>query len=39
MGYFAPFEIFEKMLQLMTFSVHVYFKEVLNINNDYFHIK
>ena len=37
MGYLAPCEMFDNMLQLMRFSV--YFEGSLNINNGYFHIK
>ena len=37
MGYLAPCEMFDIMLQLMRFSV--YFEGSLNINNGYFHIK
>ena len=33
----APGEMFDNMLQLMRFSV--YFKGILNTDNDYFHIK
>ena len=36
-GYLAPDEIFENMLQLMRFSVN--FERILNTNNDYFHIE
>ena len=37
MGYLAPCEMFDNMLQLMRFSV--YFEGILNKNNGYFHIK
>ena len=37
MGYLAPSEMFDNMLQLMRFSV--YFEGVLNTNNGYFNIK
>ena len=37
MGYLAPGEMFDNMLQLMRFSV--YLEGILNINNGYFYIK
>ena len=37
MGYLAPGEMFDNMLQLMRFNV--YFEGILNTNNSYFHIK
>ena len=37
MGYLAPGEMFDNMLQLIRFSV--YFEGILNTNNGYFHIK
>ena len=37
MGYSAPGEMFDNMLQLMSFIV--YFEGVLNTNNGYLHIK
>ena len=37
MGYLAPGEMFDNMLQLI--RVSVYFQEILNTNNGYFHIK
>ena len=37
MGYLAPGEMFDNMLQLMRFSV--YFEGIMNTNNGYFHIK
>ena len=37
MGYLAPREMFDNMLQLMRFSV--YFERILNTNNGYFHMK
>ena len=37
MGYLAPGEMFDNMLQLMRFSV--YFEGILNTNNGYFYIK
>ena len=37
MGYLAPGEMFDNMLQLIRFSV--YFEGILNTNNGYFHLK
>ena len=37
MGYLAPGEMCDNMLQLMRFSVS--FEGILNTNNGYFHIK
>ena len=37
MGYLAPGDIFDNLLQLMQFSV--YFEGILNTNNGYFQIK
>ena len=37
MGYIAPGEIFEKMLQLTRFNVHL--EAMLNKNNGYFQIE
>ena len=37
MGYLAPGEMFDSMLQLIRFSV--YFEGILNTNNGHFHIK
>ena len=37
MGYVAPGEMFDNMLQLMRFSV--YFEGILLANHGYFHIK
>ena len=37
MGYLAPVEMFDNMLQLMRFSV--YFEGVLNTNNGFFSYK
>ena len=37
MGYLAPGEMFDNMLQLMRLSV--YFEGILNTNNGYVHIK
>ena len=37
MGYLAPGEMFDNMLQLMRFSV--YFEGFRNTNNGYFHMK
>ena len=37
--YITPGEIFENMVQLARFSVHVYLKQIQKINNCYFHIE
>ena len=37
MGYLAPSEIFENMLQLKRFGL--YFERILNLANGYFHIE